>query len=886
MTDQLDRLTTALADRYRIEREIGAGGMATVYLAHDVKHNRQVAVKVLRPELSAILGGERFLKEIEVTANLQHPNILPLYDSGEAGSFLYYVMPYIEGESLRDRLDREKQLAVNDAVEIARAGAGALDFAHQRGVIHRDIKPENILLQAGQALVADFGIALALSAAGHGTRLTETGLSIGTPHYMSPEQASADRELDGRTDVYSLGAVLYEMLVGEPPFSAASAQAIVAKILTATPDAVSAHRASVPPHLDAAIETSLAKLPADRFDSAAAFAAAVVNPGFTTTAHTSAGVAGRAPGTRPLRHWAIAAGVGVIGLGVGLMVGGGGTPPEVVRFYMSTPSGHRLAVQADEDAPFSISPDGKHIVYAAIDAGAAVSKLYVRRLDQIQAVALPGTEDAIAPFFSPDGEWVGFATEGDERLKKISLSGGQPIVLADDVQEEAASGSWGDDGFIVYASTGFGLSRVSGAGGSPQRLSRLDSAPTQMSWPWLLPGSDAVLFAQCSGPCVQTDLAVMDVESGLIDVVVPGATRGWYVGSGQLLYMTDAGAIYGVPFNPKRREITGSPVPLLDGVDDEMLAISASGMMVYLPRAAESGVQVVEVDRSGRETVVIPEEGQYEHPRWSRDGNRIAMTVTGEDGGAQIWTYDIASDTRSQLTFEGTNVRPTWSPDGSRVAFYSTRSGIADLYWTLADGSEPAERVVEGEDTRNAGATFWTSDGAWIVFDGGQVERAGEDIYAVGTGADRTRKPAVASDAEEESGAVSPNGEWIAYGSDESGRWQVYVRPFLAPGGRWLVSTGAAGAPLWASDQEVVYVDTETQGLVAATLEFGATVRVVERTRLFDFASYSHSQSTPQYDVSRDGQSFLVLRGPSAQPIVVLNWFEEIERRMAEQGGR
>ncbi len=257
MIDIIARLSTALADRYTFEHEIGAGGMATVYLAHDIKHNRKVAVKMLRPELSAILGGERFLKEIEVTANLQHPNILPLYDSGEADSFLYYVMPYVEGESLRDRLNREKQLAVDDAVEIARAVAGALDFAHQRGVIHRDIKPENILLQAGQALVADFGIALALSAAGRGTRLTETGLSVGTPHYMSPEQASGDRELDGRTDQYSLGVVLYELLVGQPPFMAPSAQAIVAKILTETPIPVSKDRTTVPPHVDAAIGMSL-----------------------------------------------------------------------------------------------------------------------------------------------------------------------------------------------------------------------------------------------------------------------------------------------------------------------------------------------------------------------------------------------------------------------------------------------------------------------------------------------------------------------------------------------------------------------------------------------------------------------------------------------------
>ena len=899
MTELTERLTAALADRYKIERQIGEGGMATVYLAHDVKHNRNVAVKVLRPELTAILGGERFLKEIEVTANLQHPNILPLYDSGEADSFLYYVMPHVEGESLRDRLNREKQMAVDEAVEIARAVAGALDFAHQRGVIHRDIKPENILLQAGQALVADFGIALALSAAGRGgTRLTETGLSIGTPHYMSPEQASADRELDGRTDLYSLGVVVYEMLVGQPPFIAPSAQAIVAKILTEEPSLVSKDRPSVPPHVDAAIRMSLAKLPADRFTSAAAFSAALVNPAFTLAGTATAPAAAA---TAQAANWktrlALAAGLLIVGIGGGFLLrGGDSTEPNVVRFGLSIPSGQLLDLRNDEDAPFAISPDGTRIVYAAVDSGTAVNKLYIRRLDQMEGVALPGTEDAISPFFSPDGLWVGFTTDEDEKLKKVPVTGGPPITLADDVQNRFAGASWGDDGYIVYTSRGFGLSRVSGAGGVPERLVDPDSGNAAMFWPSILPGGRAVLFERCLQGCNQADLAVLDIESGSVDVVVPGATRGWYASSGHLLYATQEGAVYGVSFDPKRREVTGAPVPLLDGVrvglaGGSRLSISASGAMMYLAGSAVSGVQVVQVDRSGRETVVISQTGQYEHPRWSPDGERIAMTIFGGSSGAQIWIYDIASETLSQLTFEGGNVRPTWSPDGSRVAFFSTRSDTSDLYWKPADRSGPAERVAEGEDILNAGTTFWTRDGSWIVFDGlGEEGAADENIYAVGTGEDRSRQAAVATGAEEETGAVSPNGKWIAYGSDESGPWQVYVRPFLEPGGRWLVSTAGGGTPLWASDSELIYMDFATRSMVSARLDFGSSVRV-ERTSLFPFGAYAYSQRSPMYDVSRDGQSFLLLRGEQGpaldtRPIVVLNWFEEIKRRMAEQGGR
>ncbi|HJS47868.1 MAG TPA: serine/threonine-protein kinase, partial [Gemmatimonadales bacterium] len=280
-----ERLTAALADRYRLERELGQGGMATVYLGYDLRHDRRVAVKVLRPELAAVIGAERFLAEIKTTANLQHPHILPLFDSGAADSFLYYVMPYVEGESLRDRLGREHQLPVSDAVRLATEIAGALDYAHRRGVIHRDIKPENVMLHDGQALVADFGIALAMANTA-GTRMTETGMSLGTPHYMSPEQAMGQREITGRSDVYALGAITYEMLVGEPPFTGPTAQAIIARVMTEEPRGLIGQRKSIPPDVEAAVFRALEKLPADRFASAAEFARALETPGYAATATT------------------------------------------------------------------------------------------------------------------------------------------------------------------------------------------------------------------------------------------------------------------------------------------------------------------------------------------------------------------------------------------------------------------------------------------------------------------------------------------------------------------------------------------------------------------------------------------------------------------------
>jgi serine/threonine-protein kinase len=342
MTPVPDRLVGALADRYRLERELGQGGMATVYLAEDLKHKRKVALKVLKPELAAMLGGERFIQEITTTAALQHPHILPLFDSGEAGrrgsgegSFLYYVMPFIDGETLRTRLDRETQLGIDEAVKITVAVADALDYAHRHGVIHRDIKPENILLHDGRPMVADFGIALALSAAAGG-RLTETGLSLGTPHYMSPEQATAEKELSARSDIYSLGSVLYEMLTGNPPHTGASAQQIIMKIVTEEAAPVTKHRKSVPPNVAAAVARAIEKLPADRFATAAEFGAALTDPGYALRATSASGSA-----YAPARRWS---GLAVAGWALwGLTVLGGlwlfsragsGGPPLVRRYAL------------------------------------------------------------------------------------------------------------------------------------------------------------------------------------------------------------------------------------------------------------------------------------------------------------------------------------------------------------------------------------------------------------------------------------------------------------------------------------------------------------------------------------------------------------------------
>ena len=468
VTDALP-LASALADRYRLEREVGQGGMATVYLAHDIRHDRKVALKVLRPELSAILGAQRFLAEIKTTANLQHPHILGLFDSGEAGGLVFYVMPFVEGESLRARLVREKQLPVEDAVRIAREVADALDYAHRHGVIHRDIKPENILLHDGRALVADFGIALAAARSDGGSRMTETGMSLGTPHYMSPEQAMGEREITARSDVYALGCVLYEMLTGEPPFTGPTAQAIFARVMTEEPRSLTLQRKTVPPHVEAAVLTALSKLPADRFSTAAQFGEALSRPGLATVPITTARAAAARP-TRRVRALVLAPWIVAL-LAVGAAVWSWrGRPGQLGTSWQYIQLGDGFTPRLLTPS-LALSPDGTSLV---IRESPQNGRLWLKRRGELHAQPIPGTEGAAFPAFSPDGQWVTFIN--DNRLMKTRPGQGGVSTVTDSVNAPFGGAAWLDDGSLVYVGpAAHELSRVSASGGPRTRL-LLDSA--------------------------------------------------------------------------------------------------------------------------------------------------------------------------------------------------------------------------------------------------------------------------------------------------------------------------------------------------------------------------------------------------------------------------
>jgi serine/threonine protein kinase len=554
MTDPKTRLESVLASRYHLGRELGRGGMATVYLAHDIRHDRDVALKVLHPELGAVIGAERFLAEIKVTARLQHPHILGLIDSGEADGLLFYVMPFVSGESLRVRLQREKQLPMPEAIRIATEVANALHYAHRQGVVHRDIKPENILLHDGQALVADFGIALALTSAGGG-RMTQTGMSLGTPHYMSPEQAMGERDISARSDVYALGAMTYEMVTGDPPFTGSTNQAITAKVLTEKPVPPSRVRDTVTPHVETAILVALAKLPADRWESTKEFAEALANPSLTAGRQVT-GLSPAYPGMPdtvfPYSGRILLVGLATLLLGAaaGWLLKRAPAAPSTfpVEFTVEPDSTHTLETEVSNS--LALSPDGGRLVY--VGRGPRRRMLFLRSLGDIVTRPIPGTEGASDPFFSPDGQWIAF--EADQAIKKLSLAGGAPVTVAANVGD-IWGGSWGEDGNLVYSS-GFrsALYRIGQDGGTPEKLTVSDSATGERhGFPVHLPGG-TILFTSLRRAMdgLVTRIGVKPRSGAETYLDVAGfAPR--YFSSGEVVYGSRSGSMRASWSSPVRR---------------------------------------------------------------------------------------------------------------------------------------------------------------------------------------------------------------------------------------------------------------------------------------------------------------------------------------------
>ena len=886
------RVSAALADRYRIERELGAGGMATVYLAHDLRHERDVAIKVLHPDLGAALGGERFLSEIRTTARLQHPHILPLLDSGEAEGLLYYVMPVVSGETLRALLDRAHQLPLADAVRIAREVASALDYAHRQGVIHRDIKPENILLHEGSALVADFGIALAVQSAG-GQRMTQTGLSLGTPQYMSPEQAMGERSIDGRADVYALGAMTYEMLVGDAPFTGTTVQAIVAKVLSAAPERPTLVRQTIPSHVEAAVLTALAKLPADRFATAGEFSTALGNPGYGAASGQDARSAATPPRSGR-RATMIAGAVALVAIAVGAIGWLRPTPtPGVLRYDMQLPPVFTGAA-GQEQVPMP-SPDGSYLVFFGPRTESALSgaQLWIKRRASRSAVPLAGTGDAQAFTISPDGAWVAFVV--GNAVLKVPVDGGAPVTLARSEANPYFGITWLDDGTIVYTrgAPKLSVAAVSSNGGvSSAAWVVRDTAREVVAA--AISGTRAVLFYRCAATQYNCDLWAGDLATKKRTLVLKGVKWARYAESGHLVYAQD-GRLMADAFDRGSFTVRGQPTVLADSIarGDAPFELSRSGTLVTRnERDTGTGAyEMMWVDRTGRATPV-DSAWRFDITRYvadhgwalSPDGSRLAIGLAS-DAGDDIWVKQLPRGPLSRITFDpAPQMRPRWSADGRLVTFLSALPGAIQH---RADG-------LGGDSLLKAGVVdeaVLSPDGAWLVLRSGSngSVAGGRDITGVRIGADTASVPLIVTSFDEEAIALSPDGKWIAYQSDETGRSEVFVRAFPNTSAyKHQVSNGGGVAPLWSRDGRELFFVSPGADMMSVRVTAGSPIAIGAPAPLFriadDLLKVEYAFYTP-WDVAADGRFIMAraragTKGTPTSVVIAENWLTELRARM------
>ncbi len=889
MSDAFPRLAEALGDRYRLERELGRGGMATVYLAHDLKHDRKVAVKVLKPELAAVIGAERFVQEIKTTAALQHPHILPLFDSGTADGFLYYVMPYIQGETLRAKLDRETQLGIDEAVRITTNVADALDYAHRQGVVHRDIKPENILLHDGRPMVADFGIALALSAAAGG-RMTETGMSLGTPHYMSPEQATADKEITGRSDIYSLGSVLYEMLTGDPPHTGSSAQQIIMKIVTEEAAPVTKLRKAVPPNVAAAVARAVEKLPADRFESAGAFARALADPGFRTSESASAGVQGGE--SRGFRRAFLATAAIAVLLLAALVWSRLSVPrPAVIRYGLALPAAQAPVLGSGPPTP---APDGSFMVY--VGPGPGGNQLWMKRRDSFTATAIAGSGGTQSFAISPDGKWIAFTLLG--QLKKLPTAGGSAVPLVSDSVGGVYGVAWLDDNTIVYSLRGAAaLMRVSADGGTPSLVWRSDSMASMLPSP--LPGGRGVLFLSCLPGCPVSQVWVADFKQPhTARMLVVGGNSSVYLPTGHLVYGTDAGELTAAPFDLGRLAVSGAPIPL-----GEQLAVTAGLSLFHISRSGTLTTalggrnvtgrtfELVWVDRTGRETPVdtgwtFRLTAIANNHGWSLapDGSRVAIGLS-TGAGDDIWVKPLPRGAAYRVTFDPqSDMRPHWTSDSRFISFVGVRA-VGGVFLHRADGAGTDSLLFKGV----VDEAFISPDSRWIVLRQGSLGQVagGRNITGLRIGTDTVPRPVLATEFDEEAPTLSPDSRWLAYQSDETGRTEIFVRPFPNTSeGKQQVSSGGGAAPLWSRDGKELFYLSGDHNMMAARVTAGATVgdpQVLFHVR-DELLGAEYLYYTP-WDVARDGR-FLMARAVSGGPdevgsfVVAENWLEELKAKL------
>jgi serine/threonine-protein kinase len=892
---------------YEIVAPLGAGGMGEVYRARDTRLERTVAIKILPPHLSSdpILR-QRFEREAKVISSLNHPHICVLYDVGQQDGVDFIVMECIEGETLAARLEKgplPREQVLKYGIQIA----DALDKAHRSGVVHRDLKPGNIMLTASGAKLLDFGLAKAAVPLAAGDTLTaavaptapvtQQGAIVGTFQYMSPEQVEG-KDVDARSDVFSFGSVLYEMLTGRRAFQGKSQLSVTSAVLEKEPEPISTLQPLTPPTLDRAIRVCLAKDPENRWQTARDL---LLELKWIAEAGSQAGAAAPVVSRRKLRErlaWVAAAFLALttMAFAIGFVLRAP-QPPQPMR--LSAEIGVDATLYTRFGPSAILSPDGTRLVFV-VGGSDQKQRLYVRSLDQFQATALSGTENANDPFFSPDGQWIGFFA--DRKLKKISVQGGGVVTLCDVNSDRG--GSWGEDGTIVFTSDNrVALSKVSSAGGTPAPLTTLDKQVGEVThrWPQVLPGSKAVLFTSSTHGTDYEDaeIVVYSMASGQRKTVQRGGFYPRYLPSGHLVYMHE-GTMFALPFDLKRMDVTGQPAPILEGVvttpvsGGAQFSFSDAGNLVYVAgRGVVPNLSLYWMDREGKFTPLRETLGEYRAPAFSPDGKRLALEIW--DGkSADIWVDDWDRDTLTRITFAGgANTSPVWTPDGKRIVYSSEeKGGTYNLWWKRADGAGDAQRL-----TKNKNAQYpesWRPDGKILAITQNNPETSWDAMTLSVEGNEKSGwkfgepKPFLNSIFVESDPAFSPDGRWIAYGSNESGSYEVYVRPFPGPGGKWQVSTGGGDYPKWSRNSKELFYRTAESKIMVATYTASGDSFQAGKPQLWSPGQFTGRGFISNFDLHPDGKRFAVLKTPETARAAaannkvsfIFNFFDELRRKL------
>jgi serine/threonine-protein kinase len=856
--------------------------MGVVYKAQDTKLKRTVALKFLPPELTRDPEAkERFVREAQAASALDHPNIGTIYDINETKEGqLFIAMACYEGETLKQRIERGPS-KIKDSIKLATQVAEGLANAHEQGIIHRDIKPANVMVTGeNRVKILDFGLAKLQGQ----SQFTKAGTTLGTVAYMSPEQLRGE-DVDHRTDIWSLGVLIYEMVTGRLPFKGDYEQAVTYAILNEDPEPMTGLRTGVPMNLEGIVVKAMAKEPTERYQHAdeipVDLKAIKVRPGGIP--RVSSTTVGAAAAPRRSR-WQPVMFLLLVGFMVGAVAAGIAvwrwiqpTPPTALaRFALALPATQRL--MAAPGPLVTISPDGTRFVYVGV--GERGTQLFLRPIDQLDASPIPGTDDAYMPFFSPDGAWVGFFADG--KLKKVALAGGPPLTITE-TPGSTGGASWGPNDLILFApSRNSGLFRVSAAGGVPQATSTPDDkrGETAHLWPEILPDGKAALFTIWSGSLEGAQIGVLFLESGEVKRLPQEGTNPHYAYTDHLVYGSadGSGSLLAVPFDLGRLQVTGPTMPILEDVavtsgGVARFSVSRNGSIVYLPGSTNR--TLVLVDRQGTARTLTEDRHDFNWPRFSPDGKQVAVAI--REGGARsdIWVYAVEQGTLSRLTFEGENRDPEWTPDGKRVTFNSNRAGTADLFWMPADGSEAAEPLLIAE-LHQRGAS-WSPDGKLLVYRARHPTTL-RDIWVLPSGGEPWAY--LQTPFDEWSPMLSPDGSWLAYTSNESGRPQVYVREFPGSGGKWQVSTDGGTEPMWAPNGRELFYRLGNK-MVAVGIDTEPAFTVGTRKVLFD-EEYVPWRWHTNYDIHPDGKSFVMIKGGegSTELVVVLNWAEELKRRV------